>query len=54
MFTGESIGAERKNFQSDRGSLTVKVGELIGQYIELYFACLLILFCLLIFHSLDE
>ena len=52
MFTGESIGAESKNFQSDRGSLTVKVGELIG--IELYFACLLILFCLLIFHSLDE
>ena len=52
MFTGESIGAERKNFQSDLGSLTVKVRELIG--IELYFARLLMLFCLLIFHSVDE
>ena len=52
MFNGGSIGAERKNFQSDLGSLTVKVRELIG--IELYFACLLMLFCLLIFHSVDE
>ena len=52
MFTGESIRAERKNFDQISGSLTVKIGELIG--IELYFAYLLMLFCLLIFHSVDE
>ena len=54
LFTNKNIGAERKNFQSDPESLTVKAGELRKTAKTILYVLINTVFFLITFHFVAE